>query len=581
MKHSTTSPELSIAISPGTVYVSANPSQSSYADLVLTILNSGADALSVKGVAVTIPPELAPVSGLKSISPVAAQPNIWSFNASQFAPGEFDAFPKSGSAVTMNSGDSWTFTLRNITLANDISKSPANVMTLVSFADGSTFPQNLPVNLAVAAASVVFNADLPNICPGQTSTLNWQCKGIDYVIILPGDGGHLDANGRLPVMPQSTTIYTLFAYGPGVILSAQFGITVSNPQIISFGPAPGQARVDLGAMVTLNWRCNEATDNIQIVASTSVNVPEAKPPQAGNISAGPVTAPTTFTLYAYAADKTYYTTEIAEVGINDVTATLIATPSTGLWAQDQVVFSWNITNAAEVTFTPELPDGPSLQNLSGSAHYVPDASVTSLPCKLTAKGFVNNLRKSVSNEPPVTLEFQPVSIDSFTITPGIIRAESDPNQATLAWSTHAQNLSVSHIGAVDPIGSYPLNAPDNGTVYTLTAGTYQHPATKSKQVEVMNARGPFTFTSFFDVENPYQSYGGFAVPELAGGLYNYINQPCIISLTNVTMGGTPLTRINAFARNVPGHGYSFTFAITGEVAWINPNNPSGIINVVG
>jgi hypothetical protein len=572
MEHSATNPELTISITPGTVYVSANPSQSSYANLVVTIQNRGTGALSVKNIAITLPTELAPLSGLKSISTAAAQPNLWHFNASQFAAGEFDASPASG--------DSWSFSLKNVTLATDISKSPAVVMASVNFSDGSAFPQKLPVNLAVATASVVFTANLPNITPGQMTTLSWQCKGIDYCIILPGDGSHLAAQGTQNETPQSTTIYTLFAYGDGVILSAQFGITVSNPQILSFGPAPGQARVDLGSNVTLNWRCNEYTDSIQIVASTSITIPPAGPPKQGSVPVGPVMAPTTFTLYAYAADKTVYTTEIAEVGINDVTATLTATPSTGLWAQDEVTLSWDITNASEVTFTPELAGGPSLQNLSGSVTYSPPATVTSLPCKLTVKGFVDNLKKAISNNPPIVLNFQPVTIDTFSISPGIIRAVSDPNQATLAWSTHAQNVSIDKIGGVDAVGSQVINAPANGTVYTLSAGTNRHPATTSKQVQVLNGRGPFTFNNFFDVENPHQSYSGFPVAALAG-LSNYINLPCVITVTGVMMGGVPLTRISARILNSQGHGLSFTFSAAGELRWADPNNPSGIINVVG
>jgi hypothetical protein len=52
-------------------------------------------------------------------------------------------------------------------------------------------------------------------------------------------------------------------------------------------------------------------------------------------------------------------------------------------------------------------------------------------------------------------------------------------------------------------------------------------------------------------------------------------------VTGVMMGGVPLTRISARILNSQGHGLSFTFSAAGELRWADPNNPSGIINVVG
>jgi hypothetical protein len=157
MKISTaTDGPLLITISPGTVYISTNPDQSSYANLVIILKNTGSDILSVNEIAVTLPATLAPPGGLNSISPIASPQNLWNFIPSQFTQGEFDAAPALGTDVQMNPNDVWQFTLQKVTLVSTITTPSANVDVAVTFANGTKFPQSLNVNIDPAVASIVF-----------------------------------------------------------------------------------------------------------------------------------------------------------------------------------------------------------------------------------------------------------------------------------------------------------------------------------------------------------------------------------------------------------------------------------------
>lgn len=200
-----------------------------------------------------------------------------------------------------------------------------------------------------------------DINPGQITALTWKCEKIDYCIITPIGKDHLASSGLLNVEPNSTTVYTLYAYGDGVILSAQWAVSVANAQVINFG-VRGQTNIDLGNSVTLVWECNQFTESIKVIANTSVNIPPlntgSNTPQKGSISIDNIMAPTTFTLYAYGNSPENFNTATAVISINDVVMSFSATPSTGLWVGDAITFNWTITNALTVNFSPVIANGP-------------------------------------------------------------------------------------------------------------------------------------------------------------------------------------------------------------------------------
>ena len=586
----TTDVPLNVTINPGTVYISTNPDQSSYANLVVTVKNTGQDSLSVNEIAITLPPALAPANSLNSITPVAAQVSLWNFRASQFTSGEFDATAASGNDVQMNAGDIWQFTLQNVTLTNSTTIPSADVGVVVTFADATNFPQSLNINIDAAVASIIsFNSQPANINPGGLTSLNWQCEKINYCVITPISDKHLASSGSLNVTPNSTTVYTLFAYGDGVILSAQWAVSVANAQVINFG-VKGQTNIDLGGTVTLVWACNQFTENIAIIANSGVAIPPlntgGNTPAKGSVSVGPIMAPTTFTLYAYGSTHENFNTSTAVVSINNVTVTLSATPDSGLWVGDAIAFNWVITNALSVSFTPAVTNGPSLQNLSGSAVYNPPIGVTSLPCTLTVTGFGNDYPVTITNNPSIVLAFEPVTFTSFTITPQMIIPQAGPNQATLAWNTQAQLVTINNgVGTVNANGSAVVNAPTNGSVITLTAGTNQHPGLLTQTVNVINAYGPFTFTQF-----TWPAIAPFGILKIATaincpGIVSFIPYmfmiPLQITVTGLTSAGQP------WGQNISGvtvmpvdGGWWFVLPLT-PVEWADPNNQTGTVTIIG
>jgi hypothetical protein len=588
MKISTaTDGPLLITISPGTVYISTNPDQSSYANLVIILKNTGSDILSVNEIAVTLPATLAPPGGLNSISPIASPQNLWNFIPSQFTQGEFDAAPALGTDVQMNPNDVWQFTLQKVTLVSTITTPSANVDVAVTFANGTKFPQSLNVNIDPAVASIVFfNSQPANINPGGLTSLNWQCEKINYCIISPISDDQLASSGSLNVTPNSTTVYTLYAYGDGVILSAQWAVSVANAQVINFG-INGQTNIDLGDKVTLVWECNQFTENIAIVANTGVTIPPlntgGNTPAKGSISVGPIMAPTTFTLYAYGNSHENFNTSTAVVSINNVTVTLTATPSTGLWVGDDITFNWEISNALSVSFVPAVANGPSLQNLSGSVVYSPPMGVTTLPCTLTVTGFGNDYPVTITNTPSIVLEFETVTFTSFTISPQIILPQTGSNQATLAWNTQAQLVTISNnVGTVNAIGSTVVNAPANGSVITLTAGTNQHPNLLTQTVNVVNVYGPFTLTEFaWPAIAPFNQFEiGTAI--YCADIYSFVPylfmRPFEVTVTGLTSAGQPWGQ-NVGTTVVPfANGWWFLLPLT-PLEWADPNNPTGTVTI--
>ncbi|WP_295791682.1 hypothetical protein [Mucilaginibacter sp.] len=589
-KSTTTNASLNITINPGTVYISTNPDQSSYANLVVTVENTGQDSLSVNEIAITLPPVLAPANSLNSITPVAAQASLWNFRASQFTSGEFDATAVSGNDVQMNAGDIWQFTLQNVTLTNSTAVPSADVDVVVTFGDATSFPKSLNVNIDAAVASIIsFNSQPANITPGGLTALSWQCEKITYCVITPISDKQLASSGSLNVKPNSTTVYTLYAYGDGVILSAQWAVSVANAQVINFG-VNGQTNIDLGGTVNLVWACNQFTENIAIIANSGVTIPPlntgGNTHVKGSVSVGPITAPTTFTLYAYGSTHENFNTSTAVISINNVTVTLSATPGSGLWVGDAITFNWAITNALSVNFTPAVTNGPSLQNLSGSAVYDPPIGVTSLPCTLTVTGFGNDYPVTITNNPPIVLAFEPVTFNSFTISPQLIIPQTGPNQATLAWNTQAQLVTINDgVGTVNANGSTVVNSPANGSVITLTAGTNQHPGLLTQTVNVVNAYGPFTFTQF-----TWPAIAPFGVLKIATAIncpdivsfipYKFMI-PLQITVTGLTSAGQQWGQNISGVTVMPfGGGWWFVLPLT-PVAWADPNNPTGTVTIIG
>ncbi|CAN5448034.1 hypothetical protein BH09BAC6_BH09BAC6_04890 [soil metagenome] len=589
MRNLTDQPLLQTTISPGTVFISTNPDQSSYANLVVTIQNQGSDTLSVNSIAITLPVTLAPANGLGSIAAVADQPDLWNFGPSDYTAGEFDATPQSGNDVTMNAGDTWSFELNMVTLVSTIVQSSAEVTATVTFADATSTTTPLNVDIDPAVASIIsFNSTPANISPNQVAQLNWQCEEIDYCIISPIGDNQYAETGTLEVRPETTTIYTLFAYGDGVILSAQWAVSVDNAQIILFGGSEAQTSVNYGDNITLVWACNQFTVSVSMIDNTGVTIPDlmtnGNTPQNGSVSVGPITEPTTFTLTAHGDSSTNFAEQAASININNLIYTLTADPDNDIWTGDNVTLNWNIESASAVSISPAVTNGPSLQNLSGSTVVNPTQDVTYI---LSVSGFINDV--AVDEQAPVPLTVEPVVINNFDMDPNPIIPGLDLDGGTLSWSTQAEVVSIDN-----GLGSQPVNGqtviqsfPD-GTVYTLTAGTQLNPSLVSQQLTAGNGAGPYTFNAM----QPDQTfeYGIDLMVPSPGSMYAIqqgIDSSYVATFTGITPTGpsTPqYAALPVYLDNDPSASYFVILCwpninIQAGFQWTDPNNQSGTITL--
>ncbi|CAN5249986.1 hypothetical protein BH09BAC6_BH09BAC6_09810 [soil metagenome] len=581
------SPPLTVLPTPGTVYISTNPNQSSYANIAVSMHNPGSSTLQVNSIAITLPPALAPSGTLGSITPVTEPSALWNFGPSEFSVGEFDATAASGGYVAMSPGDTWSFELQMVTLVSTITQASATVTILVTFEDGSTNSTPFSIEIAPAVASIIsFNAQPANINPGQSAQLSWKCEKINYCIVSPVNDNHLHASDTLSVSPENTTIYTLFAYGDGVILSAQWAISVQNAQIILFGGTAGQSGVNCGDNITLVWECNQFTESITLSDESGVPIPSLdendNTPQKGSVTVGPITEPVTFTLTAYGNTKQNFDQRSAIINMNNLVYVMAANPSAGIWTGDDVSLKWTIESATAISLSPAVDNGPSLQNLQGSAIINPAQDVTYV---LNVSGFINNV--PVNRQLPLSIAVQPVVINSFTLNPNPITPDAGPNQGTLAWNVLGQVVSINNgIGSQPVILDRLLSAPVDGTVYTLTAGTYLNPGLASTDVTVINSYGPYTFNAM-QTDPSYLVGMIFTVP--VPGPMNVLKQGWgggyLATFTGVVATGTPPAQylaVAGFSQETPAQSFfsvvPWPFSnIPITFQWADPANQTGTI----
>jgi hypothetical protein len=585
---------LLIKIDPGVVYISDNPNLASYANITVTITNNGLRALSINMLTVTLPATLAPTNGLGSVDSETSVPNLWSFDPDLITAGQFDAISVSGGDVDLPAGGRWQFMLNMVTLPGTLDQAAAAVPVTIVFADGSAYQESPVINMELAVPQIIsFKADPDDISPGDSTTLKWNCEAIDYCVVRPLSTVHQPASGSVNVSPPSLTIYTLYAYASGVILSAIAPVSVENPSVVTFGGFNNNNTVNYGDTVTLYWNCNESTTSVSMISTTGVNIPSldqnGNTPQNGSVVLGPITEPVIFTLTAHGDNPRYFGHSEAVVTINNVTVSLTATPDSGLWVKDKVTFNWEVASASGVRFAPQVTNGPSLQNQSGSTDYIPDESVLSLACQLTATGYVNGSIATVNNNPAVTLQFQPVNITEFSIAPTVLIPGVGTNEATLSWATEAQTACIEGgIGIVNTNGSLVLPSPEDGTVYTLLAGTDQNPSLQQQTVTVINAFGPYTFNSF-EPNSSFLVAVDFLVTNSQN--LNYLVGPnqgaYYINLSGVTVtGGTgTLIAMMKYAINGNGNGFAILFWPIQPNApvfeWTDPSNQNGTITLTG
>ncbi len=585
---------LQINISPGTVYISTTPGQSSYAKLIVTVTNVAGTATGISGIAITLPDTLAPVNTLTSIVPGmdAATTALWDFAPSMFNVGEFDASPQSGDSVSINAGGGYTFILDMVTLPNSVLTPSAMVNATVTFADGTTFTQLLVVNIAPATAAITyFNAQLSIISPGQPATLEWQCTGIDHCILVPGNGTSLPASGSFTVNPPASTPYTLYAYAAGVILSAQWEITVENPTILYFGGINGSSVVNMGESIQLVWRCDQFAKKIAITTNNQLTIPDlltnGNTLENGTVTIGPLTAPTAFQFTAWSANGAFYDQRSSTIGITDMAISSFTASSTNIWEKDKVTLSWSGSNVTSFDISPVVGMAQSPVDV------FPEQTTT---YTLTAKGFVGNLPTAITKN--ITITVNPVRINSFLLTPQIITLGTQQgNQCTLEWDVLAQVVSINQgstqifseqvTGNIAVTGSQTMTTPPDGAIYTITIGTFQNPGLHTQPITLTNAYGPYVIKNISSATFPIGQFYPFKQQPpyfLTGPLINIQNpQPSLLAGYDGNIAGAQFTGISVINGSGPAYitnGGTSLFIPNSAVMWTDPADPTGTVTIV-
>ncbi|MCF8080227.1 MAG: carboxypeptidase regulatory-like domain-containing protein, partial [Desulfobacterales bacterium] len=152
--------------------------------------------------------------------------------------------------------------------------------------------------------TVTFSASPSTIAPGGEADLTWNTTNADSVTIDNGIGT-VPLSGTIPVYPAETTIYTIFATGPGGTATATATVTV-QPASLSVAMTAVPDTIQAGETAILQW-FSEMADSCEIS-------PGIGPvPLSGALPVYPNTT-TTYTITALGAAGTAQSTATVTVG---------------------------------------------------------------------------------------------------------------------------------------------------------------------------------------------------------------------------------------------------------------------------
>ena len=133
-----------------------------------------------------------------------------------------------------------------------------SLYTIVAEGPGGTASQNAAVTVTCPTPEVRITAEPENIYFGDRITLSWTSTNADTVTIDNGVG-EVSATGRIEVITDQTTTYTIIATGPGGTATDQVTVTVNyvTPEV-SLTATPTSTR--LGGNILLKWTSTNATN---------------------------------------------------------------------------------------------------------------------------------------------------------------------------------------------------------------------------------------------------------------------------------------------------------------------------------
>lgn len=239
--------------------------------------------------------------------------------------------------------------------------------TLTAFGNGTQVTAQTTVTVAAQNEPVImsFSASPAAIIEGGSTTLDWTTQNATSVDIDNGVGTGLPANGSVQVSPQTTTTYTLTAYGQSSNVTEVVTVTVNPapPQVVSFTASP--ASITSGGQSTLDWDTDNAT-------TVTIDNGIGQQPAVGSVTVNP-TQTTQYTLTAMGPGgmaTAQVSVSVTQVGAPTVVS-FTASPQQ-ITPGAQATLSWQVQDSTGVT----IDNGIGPQPATGTVNVSPASDTT-------------------------------------------------------------------------------------------------------------------------------------------------------------------------------------------------------------
>ncbi len=231
-----------------------------------------------------------------------------------------------------------------VAASGTISVNPQSTTTYTITATGACGTQTQSVTVTVYQPPTVSIKATPNsIITGQTSILSWSSTNA-VTATIDNNIGAVPANSSLTVKPTTTTTYTIYATGPGGMVTASVTVTVLQPPHVTITSQP--QTITEGDSSTLTWISDNA-DTAALdngIGQVDVN---------GSLSVSPSDTGT-YTITAQGPGGTATASATITV-IHKPTVAIAASPTT-INAGDTTTLTWTTTNADSATIDQGIGD---------------------------------------------------------------------------------------------------------------------------------------------------------------------------------------------------------------------------------
>jgi hypothetical protein len=223
-----------------------------------------------------------------------------------------------------------------------VSPEVTTTYTATATGPGGTIITRSVVTVMQQAPSLSLVMDPASVNTGGTAVLSWTSSNVDTVVFDQGIGA-MPPQGSVSLSPDTTTLYTATATGPGGTLLKHIALNVIHPApTVNFSASP--ISIMLGESTTLSW----STENAETVTiRPSIEGVELN----GSMTVSP-TQDTTYIITVTGIAETITSSVDVEV-YQTPTATLTIVPDT-IIKGDTTQLTWRTEHADSCEITPDI-----------------------------------------------------------------------------------------------------------------------------------------------------------------------------------------------------------------------------------